>query len=479
MPYLTGLILPIAALLTAALSAQTSGDSALLSDLSAHHYAEAVALADKTLQTRPNDPWLLTVRGMALDGMDNASASLASYDRALRFKPDYLPALKGAAQLTYRRHDARASSYLRRLLALDPGETAAHAMMGVLEFEAHNCTAAIAQFQASAGVVVSREASATEYASCLMESKRTGDAITVLKQARGYFPSSRNLRYDLGLAQEQNGDSASALETLTPAPDDDPGILNLRASVEAATGNLDAAFLDLRHAVEMNPKEPRNYVDMALLCLDHDQDQRAADVMTVGIEQLPENASFYAIRGIAYAELSKFDDAGKDFTRSAELDPRSAFGQLAHNILYVERSQPEKAKEALQNQARERPGDPVANILLADLLLQQGATPGKSEWEDAKAAIARALKVKPDSVDALNLQGQIDFEENRLDAASAILERARQLDPDNPTTLNRLLIVDKRLGREQEAKNVANRLKSLLSAAARRDQDGMRTSAAR
>jgi len=459
--------------------AQAPADSALLSDLGNHRYAEAVSLANHDLQRRPGDPWLLTMRGLALDAMGKTGEGLASYQEALRTKPDYLPALKGAAQLTYRQHDARASLYLQRLLAIDPKESAAHAMMGVLEFERHDCHAAIRQFQASGDVVLTREVSATEYASCLMREQQTGTAVEALHRARSYFPQSRTLRYDLGLAQMQNGDTPGALATLAPEPDDDAGLLNLRASVEARTGDLNAAFFDLRHAVEMEPRDPRNYVDMALLCLDHDQYQRAADVMSTGIQYLPQNASFYAIRGIAYAELSRYDEAEKDFSRSAALDPKSAFGQLAHNILNVERSQPEQAKATLEKQVRDRPSDAVTNTLLADLLLQQGATPGQPEWDEAKAAVSRALRTRPDSVDALNLQGQIELEEGRLEAAAGTLEHARRLNPDNPATLNRLLTIDKRLGREQDAREVAGHLKAMLNEQAQREQAAMRTTAER
>ena len=456
---------------------QQEGDAALLMAMNAHRYGDAVSMADASLKSRPGDPWLLTVRGMALEGEGDSTASLASYDRALRTNPGYLPALKAAAQLTYRRHDARAAEYLRRLLAADAEEPAAHAMAGVLAFEAHDCREAIVHFEAARSVAMGSETSASEYAACLAEEHRAAAAVEVLEQARRNFPASRNLRYDLALAQTEKGDAEAALATLTPADDDDPGILNLRASLEEQAGHLDAAFRDLKRAVELNPKEPRNYIDMALLCLDHEQEQRAADVMTVGLRYLPDNASFYAIRGVAEAQLSKLEEAEKDFARAAELDPKSPFGQSANTILYVEREQPAQAELSLRRQVRARPNDPTANTLLADLLLHEGAAPGKPEWEATKAAVARALRARPDSVDALNLQGRIDFDEDQPDAALEVLEHARRLDPDNLTTLNRLLLIDRKLGRQEEAKSVAEQLKNLLSAETRRNQDAMRTSA--
>ncbi|HEX4308925.1 MAG TPA: tetratricopeptide repeat protein [Acidobacteriaceae bacterium] len=472
---LIGLLL-LAALAAHPAAAQAAGDAPLLSAMTAHRYGEAIAIADKSLQSRPRDPWLLTVRGMALEAQGDSAGALAGYDHALRANPTYVPALKAASQLSYRLHSPRAADDLRRLLAADPHEPAAHAMAGVLDYEAHRCEAAIAHFENARAVVVANETSAIEYASCLTEQHQAAAAVDLLQQVRGSFPDSRNVRYDLALAQMANGENAAALVTLAPAADDDPGILRLRASFEEQADQLDAAFRDLKQAVEMNPKDERNYMDMALLCLDHEQDQRAADVMTVGLRYLPDNAAFYTIRGIAYTQLSKTEDAEKDFSRAAELDPNNPFGQSAHTILYLQREEPEQARQSLQRQVRLHPADATANILLADLLLHQGAVRGQPEWEQAKAAVSRALKAKPDSVDALNLEGRIDFDENQYDTAHQVLDQARRLDPDNPTTLNRLLLVDRKLGQEDEAHVVAGRLRKLLSAETRHNQDAMRTS---
>jgi tetratricopeptide (TPR) repeat protein len=454
---------------------QAPPGSALLSALNEHRYAEAVQIADSALKTHPADPWLWTLRGMALEGAGETAASLESLNKALSLDARYAPALKAASQIAYQHHDPRASAFLGRLLALYPDQAAAHAMAGVLDFEAHNCTAAIAHFQKSAQFVLSTETSATEYAACLLKEHRTADAIELLKRAHALFPASRNLRYDLGLAQTENGQSADALATLQPAPDDDPGILNLRASIESSAGNLNAAFLDLKRAVEMDTQAERNYLDMALLCLDHNQEQRAADVLTVGIVHLPQDAVLYAVRGIAYAELSRYDDAEKDFGKARDLDPKGSFSELAHSVLYAEKNQPEQVEQSLRQQLHRTPDDPVLNTFLADLLMRQGASPSTPEFSEAKAAVAHALKTNPQYAEALILQAKIDSDENNLAGALDALERAAKVEPDNHTVLNQMLLILRKLGRKQDSVRVAQRLKNLVEEDARREQDAIRT----
>lgn len=448
----------------------------MLSALNTHRYADAVDMADSSLKTRPTDPWLWTVRGIALGGLGKTEASLESLDKALRLNPRFVPALKAAAQLTYQHHDRSAAKYLQRLLALKPDETAAHAMAAVLDFEAHNCAGAIQHFEQSAQLVLSTEISATEYAACLVDAQRNADAVKVLTQAHTLYPASRNLRYDLALTQVEDGKGEAALATLQPAADDDAGILNLRASVESAAGNLDVAFADLNRAVEMDPQGERNYLDLALLCLDHSHEQLAADVLTAGIAHLPKDAALYAVRGIAYAQLSKYDAAQEDFARATELDPGKPLGQMARTVLYVDTNEPEKAKQSLRQQLKRTPGDAVANTLLANLLIHQGATPSTPEFDEAKAALNRALQTDPNAVEALVLLGKIDLDENDLPGALSALERAERLDPDNRTTLNQMLLILRKLGRQEDARRVAERLTGLLSEdARRRNKDEVRT----
>jgi len=455
---------------------QTPADATLLSALNAHRYAEAAGMADASLSSRPTDPWLWTVRGMAMGGMGKTQASLESFDKALAIDPKYIPALKAASQLTYRNRDQQALKYLERLLTLSPDEAAAHAMFGVLEYEAHNCAGAIPHFEQSAQLILNNETSAAEYASCLLDAHRTADAVRVLSQARAAHPASRNLRYDLGLAQLEDGHGEDAIATLQPSPDDDAGIVNLRASAESAAGKLDAAYADFKRAAEMSPQEERNYLDLALLCLDHNRQQLAVDVATVGIAHLPQDAALYGVRGIALAELAKYDAAQEDFTRATELDPAKPLGDVARSVLYVETDQPEKAKVSLREQLKKAPGDPVANTLLANLLIHQGAAPATAEFEEAKTALVRALQADPNALEALILLGKLDIQGSDLNGALSALERAERLDPNNRTTLNQMLLILRKLGRAQDAARVAERLTALLSEdAQKRNQQPVRT----
>jgi len=69
--------------------------------------AEAVALYDEALRTRPHEPLLHYNRAIALEDTGNAAAALASYHAALRLAPDLADAHYNAARLHQQLGDAK------------------------------------------------------------------------------------------------------------------------------------------------------------------------------------------------------------------------------------------------------------------------------------------------------------------------------------------------------------------------------------
>src|SRR5689334_9081657 len=91
------------------LIAATASADSLSNALRAHRYDDALADADRLLKAAPRDPRLWTARGFALQGLGRDKDSLAAFGDALRWSPDFAPALKGAVELAYRTRDPRAA----------------------------------------------------------------------------------------------------------------------------------------------------------------------------------------------------------------------------------------------------------------------------------------------------------------------------------------------------------------------------------
>ena len=198
------------------------GDS--LSDaLAARRFQEALQLSDSLLKERPQDPRLWSARGIALDGLNRAKESIASFEKALQYSPQFPAALKGAAEAGYRAHDARATAMLDRLLRVEPDNAVAHAMAGVLAYEARDCRSAVGHFEHARTQIESNEQASTFYGACLVVVQRPLDAIPVFERLCAL-----------------RAESARALSLL--------------ASAEASAGRMESAIAHLRKAIEIAPR---------------------------------------------------------------------------------------------------------------------------------------------------------------------------------------------------------------------------------
>src|ERR1700738_3040244 len=68
-------------------------------------YDAALQFADGALKSRPGNLPLMTARGLALGGMKRTGDSLEAFEAVLKLNPEFIPALKGAAQISYAARD--------------------------------------------------------------------------------------------------------------------------------------------------------------------------------------------------------------------------------------------------------------------------------------------------------------------------------------------------------------------------------------
>ena len=120
---------------------------AIAAALQNRQFGQALQLLRAALHQRPADPELWTMQGGTYLGQMKQKEALLSYNKALKISPDYLPALKGAAQIEYDSGSSRAIPLIQHVLRLRPEDRIAHAMLAVLEYRRGDCAAAVAHFE--------------------------------------------------------------------------------------------------------------------------------------------------------------------------------------------------------------------------------------------------------------------------------------------------------------------------------------------
>lgn len=428
--------------------------------LAERRFADALKTADSLLKNHPRDPRLWTARGIALSGLNRPKEGIASFDRALRIQPSFAAALQAASETAYRSRDSRAAAYLQKLLTVEPASEPAHAMAAVLAFEKDDCGNAVAHFTRSPGQMRGNDLASSQFGHCLLELGRPEDAARVFEQQIANTSANGYARYNLAVAQLQEGNAEKAIETLAPlgeSPDSDA--LNLLAAAQAAAGRTQEALGTLRKAAGAAPQDERNYLDLALLCQKSGAPGAAVEFLDAGLRRLPRSARLYATRGVLWAQLGELDKAEADFERAGFLEPDEAYASAGLSVLFTETGRADGAAALLRRKLARAPDDPTLNCVLADALIREGIQPDQPEFSEARQALLRATRARPNFARAHATLGKLYLRENKVAEAIRELELALRLDPANRPALNQLSVALRKAGRRMEADAVSERLR--------------------
>ncbi len=184
---------------------------------------------------------------------------------------------------------------------------------------------------------------------------------------------------------------------------------------------------------------------------------------TAGIARIPKASSLYLIRGVAYAQLAKYDEAESDFMTAAELEPNQPHSTIAMSLLYSDRNEVDKEKALLTRQLTVTPNDAVTNYMLADLLIRSGAQPHQPDFDKALMHLRKSLAARPDSAEAQILMAKLLTQDGKYEEALSHIEVALKTEPNNQSALNRQFVLLRKLHRDAEAAQVLSRLKTVLN----------------
>jgi len=400
--------------------------------LRAHEYPKALEMAQALVQAQPRDPKAWTLKGAALSGLGQVEEALRAYHRALELQPDYLAALEGAAQLEYQAGSPQAKESLERILRFDPANETAHSMLASLAFRQMQCATVVWHYERAQSAIAKNPAALMQFGVCLVNTRKLEDARPVFERLLALQPDDWHNRYNLGLIQYLTQQYPASIQTLQPlvngtAPEEEA--LNLIAAAYEANHETPSAAAALRRATVIAPKDVRNYLDLATLCMDHLSFQVGVDIVTAGLKVLPDSPELYTERAVLYAQLMKYDEAEADFETANQLQPQQAFASVGLGIALLERNDTQRSLEVIRARLKGSPDEPTLNYLLAEVLARRGAAPGTPEFQEAEAAAQRAVKAKPAFAPAHDVLSRLYLRAG--DGARSITESrlALRLDP--------------------------------------------------
>ncbi len=432
---------------------------------------EALRLSAELLRTEPTSEKAWTVRAVALERSDRGKDALAAYQHALTLAPDYLPALEGAAQLSYKANSAEALPLLRRIVAVQPANPTAHAMLGSLEYSHTDYAAAADEFAAADEALRAQPDALMDYALCLAHLGRAPEAIARFQQLLAVRPDDTRARYDLALVQWRSNTAPDALATLQPLLDShttNSRVLRLAAALHEANNETPQAVELLRAAIVANPDDADNYVDFATLSFTHGSYAVGVDMVNVGLTRLPNSAALYMARGVLYGQNDDFDKAMADFEHAHKLDPNSSMAASAEGIAQSQRHNHEAALQDFRRQVREHPQDALAWYLLAEALswappdAKQSAA--SNAVNEAIATVKKSIALDSKLVEAQDLLASLELQADQPELAAKACRAALAINPKDQQAVYSLILALRKTGAKDELKSLVAKLTELRKA---------------
>lgn len=437
----------------------------------------ALLLAQEGLKTAPRDCTILSLRAIALLNLEQPENALESFQQALSNCPGYLPALEGAAQIVYADKKSEARPLLGRILAVQPDNVIAHAMLATILRSEDDCAGALPHFALSSSLFTSRPDLLLSYGACLAY---TGDLASALVRYQELLIAKPDdtIRYDVALLQWKTKANDDALTTLAPLLSGErrASVLAFASRIHEDKGDTPQAVALLRESILASPDTVDNYLDFATIAFNHKSFQVGIDMLNVGLKRLPEAARLYVARGVLEVQLSMGDAAIKDFEQAHRLDPKLSFAEDAVGILQSQQHQNEQSLALFESQAKQHPEDPLLQYLLAERL-SEGSLEGDSpHLASAIAAAQRAVSLDPAYAAAIDLLAVLFNRAGKPELALAQAEKALALDPNDQSALYQQLMAVRRSADPAKIRAITSRFNEARKANDRRQQNSDRYS---
>jgi Flp pilus assembly protein TadD len=497
----------LALVVTLSTSAQVSAQGAAVAPPNSYFQAEALVqqgqwdqgidILGQLLKAEPANLKALNLFGIALTGRGDLAAADREFQHALQVDPHFVPALKNLAINEFtQKNVAGAERHFADALPLAPNDPVIHAYLGHIAYSRHQYGKSARHLE-KAGNLTHDPAVATELAESDLETGHQPQALNVLEMidskslsprqqfslglalarhelyelatpffqaVQTAFPDSYDAAFNLAVCYVLTKQFPQAIKILNDATNRGHKTAELdNVLAEALEGNqqIQDAINALREAVQLDPKDENNYVDLATLCSTYDAYDLGLQIVEVGLHYHPESDRLIFQRGVLEAMANRFDLAESDFQKASQLAPEKNLTYVALGVSYMQTGHLPEAIASLRQRIKEKPNDAILLYLLGDALIRSGATPGNSGFTEARTVLEKSVKLNSHLAASQVDLAKLYLKENRLEEAREHLERAKDIDPKDKAAYSQLAVVYRRRGNPELAGTMLKALNEL------------------
>ena len=453
--------------LSTAVCGLQADDSAVgLEHLRTGRVDEALAVFLEITESQPDDASALNMVGAILCLKDDPEGSIPYFERALRHAPDFLPARKNLAMAEFESglYEA-AEANLQELLDEPEAQAQASLFLGMIASEAGRHEEAVRLLNSAADLVSSQPRAEISLARSLQQVGRTKAALNALANVRarsdlagadladvaqvavsaGRFDealsdleraetldtklSGLGIRRVEILVKAGREDQALALSRQLAGRTPSRALLSLVADLSERAGDLDAAVIALRRAIQVEPEAEDGYIELAEFCVKYRNPELALEILDLGLSRMPYSYRLLVQKGITLGQGQRYEQASEALSVAIELTPEHSVALTALAVSLFLSGDIQKSLAALRSGVDRFPDDFYMHYIYGFVLDRSGAEgSGEGEPELAEKHLRRALELDEGFAPAYFRLGKL-VAEREPDEAIRNLEAAVRLDP--------------------------------------------------
>lgn len=466
-------------------------------------FDRAIPMIEELLASTPRNLKARNLLGIALSSAGRKEEANVQFRAALEIDPNFAPALKNLAvnELSLGQYKD-AGTHFQQVLKSTPQDPVVHYGLAEVDYALKDFPRAVHHYEQSGDLYLRDPQATLRYAESCVASKKADAAVTVLdkiapdadarvqfaagvllaqaeryqaasahfQSARAAYPDPYEVGFNLTLAYQKAGDDGRAIETgqeLLSRGFRKAELYSVLSQAYEHSNRIKEAYDALRTAIQIEPRDENNYVDLISLCVTHENYDLGLEISDIGLKAIPGSYRIRLQRGVVMAMQGRFEDAEHECELATQSAPQASLPYAALALVRMQMNKLPEAIQVLRNRRRLNPNDYLADWFLAETISRQGAEPGTPQEKEAVRALEDAVRVNPNAGQPRTLLGKFLAKRGETDRAADAFERALKLDPDDTAAAYQLAFLCRKKGDIQRA----NELFAKVSKAKAEDRD--------
>ena len=438
-------------------------------------YKSATEQLDRVKKKTHHNPGVSYITGLIHLQKKNYADAQNSFEDAIRYAPNYLPALiaLGMAHLE-QGHYQQADQYLAQAVSRAPRLDEVRLPLAIARYRLKDYAGVESALEPAVAAKKASSPMLRLLAAADMAQGKTEQAITYMKEIAAANPESANTRIALGLGLMDAGDLADGIKQLDSATKLDPEVsqtqvvlvlgylkahqpdkalaaaekyrkahpkealsYNLVGGCYLGLQQLDQAKAAFKKALEVSPGDPASAQNLARLEIQDGKLDKARALYESVLKVHPKNVrTLISLAGVERAQ-GRANDYAKTLRRATEADSNALEPRLLLAQYYVDKGDTAQARSAVQPLQQKYQNVPILMAINGQIQLASGqtqhaittlqsVTSAAPRWAKGHYLLARAYAAanrRTDSVTELNNALSIapDYPEARIALAKLLL----------------------------------------------------------